>query len=148
MQELISAGFSGNRDEFRSQIAEAQVCLREELANIQQRLVADLTAETTRSINSANSSIAALDEQLWITDQRLGQRIDDLSHQVRCNISFVELQEIHKVKEDLRQESPILRTRRAEGTAVQPHNKSLGEPIAVSSQQPRRYSATGLIVTA
>jgi len=143
---LISAGLSGNRDEFRSQLTEAQVCLGEELANVQQRLVADLKAETTRGINRVNSSIAALDEQLWITDQRLGQRIDDLSHQVRGNISFVELQGLQatammEVKEQIRQESPFLRTRRAEGIAVQPH-KALREPIA------RRYPATGSSVTA
>lgn len=147
VQVLISAGLSGNRDEFRSQITEAQVCLGEELANVQQRLIADLKAETTRGINRVNSSIAALDEQLWITDQRLGQRIDDLSHQLRGSISFVEVQGL-QVKEELRQESPCLRTWKAEGIAAQSHNKASREPTALSNQRPKGHTATGSSVTA
>jgi len=140
VQVLISARLTGTRDEFRSQITEAQVCLGEELANVQHRLISDLKTETTLGINRVNSSIAALDEQLWITDQRLGQRIDDLSHQVRGNISLFELQGL-QVKEEPRQESPCFRTWRGEGIATQPHNKASQEPIALSSQR-RRNSAT------
>jgi len=133
VQMLIRAQLSDNRDEFRSQITEAQVCLGEELASVQQRLIADLKAETTLGINRVNSGIASLDEQLWITDQRLGQRIDDLSHQIRGNISYLELQGL-LVKKEPCQEGPCLRMHRAKGIATQPHNKASHEPIALSSR--------------
>ncbi|CAE7269673.1 unnamed protein product [Symbiodinium natans] len=60
-------------------IQEAQVRLSEDVVALQQRLVAELRAETTAAINRESAALAALDEQLWITDQRLGQRIDDLA---------------------------------------------------------------------
>eukprot|EP00435_Cladocopium_sp_Y103_P049394 s435_g14.t2 len=56
--------------------------LSDDLVAMQQRLVSELRAETTLALNRESAAIAALDEQLWITDQRLGQRIDDLE-QVR-----------------------------------------------------------------
>jgi len=61
---------------------DVQVRLSDDLVAMQQRLVSDLRAETTLALNRESAAIAALDEQLWITDQRLGQRIDDLE-QVR-----------------------------------------------------------------
>merc|ERR1712232_851013 len=36
--------------------------------------------EDTRHLKSEAAAIAALDEQLWLTDQRLGQRVDELQH--------------------------------------------------------------------
>lgn len=61
---------------------DVQARLSDDLVATQQRLVSDLRAETTLALNRESAAIAALDEQLWITDQRLGQRIDDLE-QVR-----------------------------------------------------------------
>lgn len=45
--------------------------------------VRDLSAETKELENA----IAALDEQLWLTDQRLGQRIDDVAHAQGMHLS-------------------------------------------------------------
>lgn len=54
------------------------------LAALQKRLAAELRAETVAAIRTEKSAVAALDEQLWLTDQRLGQRIDELAQlQVR-----------------------------------------------------------------
>jgi hypothetical protein len=66
--------------EMRAVVEDSQARLEEELVSMQQRLVAELRAETTAAFNRESAAIAALDEQLWITDQRLGQRIDELSH--------------------------------------------------------------------
>jgi len=51
---------------------------KEELASLQRRLGAELRAETRALLKSEQNTLAALDEQLWLTDQRLGQRIDEL----------------------------------------------------------------------
>merc|ERR1712048_31072 len=48
-------------------------------ATMQQQLMADLRAETATLLRNEASAVAVLDEQLWVTDQRLGQRIDDLA---------------------------------------------------------------------
>eukprot|EP00439_Symbiodinium_sp_Y106_P085648 s218_g29.t1 len=63
----------------KSCVQEAQVRLSEDVVALQQRLVAELRAETTAALNRESAALAALDEQLWITDQRLGQRIDELA---------------------------------------------------------------------
>ncbi|CAE7873567.1 unnamed protein product [Symbiodinium microadriaticum] len=63
----------------QSCVQEAQVRLSEDVVALQQRLVAELRAETTTALNRESAALAALDEQLWITDQRLGQRIDELA---------------------------------------------------------------------
>jgi hypothetical protein len=54
--------------------------LKGELVGLQKRLVSELRAETTAAFRSEAAAVAALDEQLWLTDQRLGQRIDELVH--------------------------------------------------------------------
>jgi hypothetical protein len=51
-----------------------------ELLATLQRGVADLRAETTAAFRSESAAISGLDEQLWLTDQRLGQRIDELAN--------------------------------------------------------------------
>lgn len=52
--------------------------LQDELASLQRQLGAELRAEARALLKQEQHSIAALDEQLWLTDQRLGQRIDEL----------------------------------------------------------------------
>lgn len=56
-----------------------QSSLQGELAAVQKRLAAELRSEMRGLLKSEQSAIAALDEQLWRTDQRLGQRIDELA---------------------------------------------------------------------
>jgi len=46
---------------------------------LQKRLSAELKAEIRAMMKNEQTAIAALDEQLWLTDQRLGQRIDELA---------------------------------------------------------------------
>ncbi|CAL1147783.1 unnamed protein product [Cladocopium goreaui] len=80
-------GHDGNNGNNGTEVANSvlltlEARLSDDLVAMQQRLVSDLRAETTLALNRESAAIAALDEQLWITDQRLGQRIDDLE-QVR-----------------------------------------------------------------
>lgn len=52
--------------------------LREEFGSSLKKLSAELRSETRALLKSEQNAIAALDEQLWLTDQRLGQRVDEL----------------------------------------------------------------------
>merc|ERR1712118_104193 len=61
--------------------------LIQDIAKQQQRLVSELRGEITTAFKSEAAAIAALDEQLWLTDQRLGQRIDDVAHAQGMHLS-------------------------------------------------------------
>jgi len=63
---------------FTSESEACQATLREEIASVQCRLGAELRAEARALLKTEQNALAALDEQLWLTDQRLGQRIDEL----------------------------------------------------------------------
>merc|ERR1712136_356522 len=67
-------------DVARKQVSDSEVRLGDELGHLQQRLISELRAETTAAFRSEAAAVAALDEQIWLTDQRLGQRIDELLH--------------------------------------------------------------------
>lgn len=64
--------------EMQNQLEGTRAHLGEDLASLQQRLVSELRAETMAAIGRDSASIASLDEQLWISDQRLSRRIDEL----------------------------------------------------------------------
>eukprot|EP00927_Polykrikos_kofoidii_P046560 TRINITY_DN40762_c0_g1_i1.p1 TRINITY_DN40762_c0_g1~~TRINITY_DN40762_c0_g1_i1.p1 ORF type:complete len:663 (+),score=118.50 TRINITY_DN40762_c0_g1_i1:52-2040(+) len=65
-------------DDLRRALEVAQASIREEFGTHQRKLLAEVRAETRAFMKSEQNSIAALDEQLWLTDQRLGQRLDEL----------------------------------------------------------------------
>merc|ERR1712136_547855 len=67
-------------DVARKQVSDSEVRLGDELGSLQQRLISELRAETTAAFRSEAAAVASLDEQIWLTDQRLGQRIDELLH--------------------------------------------------------------------
>jgi len=50
----------------------------EEVTAAQKKTTAELRLELRSSLRSEAAAVAALDEQLWLTDQRLGQRIEEL----------------------------------------------------------------------
>merc|ERR1712125_194037 len=56
--------------------------LREELRPEHRKLNGEFQAELRALRKQEESQLAALDEQLWLTDQRIGQRIDDLCRTV------------------------------------------------------------------
>merc|ERR1712125_260813 len=56
--------------------------LREELRQEHRKLNGEFQAELRALRKQGESQLAALDEQLWLTDQRIGQRIDDLCRTV------------------------------------------------------------------
>lgn len=85
LRKLVDAWQTGFREElavlqrrFSTDLDGLQGGMREELGLLQRRLGAELRAETRALFKTEQNAIAALDEQLWLTDQRLGQRIDEL----------------------------------------------------------------------
>eukprot|EP00930_Biecheleria_cincta_P056971 TRINITY_DN4298_c1_g2_i2.p1 TRINITY_DN4298_c1_g2~~TRINITY_DN4298_c1_g2_i2.p1 ORF type:complete len:561 (-),score=116.13 TRINITY_DN4298_c1_g2_i2:577-2259(-) len=80
LESEFQTALAACRQETRSQLIAVEERLGEQQASLQQRLAAELRSETTATRNRESAAIAALDEQLWITDQRLGQRIDQLAH--------------------------------------------------------------------
>jgi len=78
----------------RGQLEDLRLRLSEHVHAAQALLVKELRAETLAALNREAASIAALDEQLWITDQRLGQRIDELAHlHLRERVALAERQQ-------------------------------------------------------
>jgi len=73
-----------------SQVSQELEDLKAEAVAIQRRLVSELRAETTAAFRSEAAAVAALDEQLWLTDQRLGQRIDELARAHRDTVTIIE----------------------------------------------------------
>merc|ERR1712083_1214214 len=71
-------GSREGQEEVKSKIDALQRSLRKELEQLHWRLSAELKVECRASIKQAQNNIMALDEQLWMTDQRLGQRIDEV----------------------------------------------------------------------
>lgn len=80
MSSHLELRIDTNAREIRTQIEALQTQLSEQCIGMQQKLIAELRAETTAAFKSEAAAVAALDEQLWLTDQRLGQRIDELAH--------------------------------------------------------------------
>mmetsp|Transcript_44354 Transcript_44354/g.105013 ORF Transcript_44354/g.105013 Transcript_44354/m.105013 type:complete len:378 (+) Transcript_44354:94-1227(+) len=52
-------------------------------ASAQEKLIADLRAEIAVAFRDEAATVAALDEQIWMTDRRLGQRIEALTDIVK-----------------------------------------------------------------
>lgn len=86
--ELVA--LAATKADIQNIVDNSQFNLKEELVTLQKRLVAELRAETTAAFRSESASVAALDEQLWLTDQRLGQRIDELAHAHQECVTVVE----------------------------------------------------------
>jgi len=61
-----------------SELESWQSGIEQDLSALQRRSAAELRVEVRTAIRNEAAAVAALDEQLWLTDQRLGQRIDDL----------------------------------------------------------------------
>lgn len=95
------------RLEFRELFQELESKHREESGKHLQRLIAELRAETSSAFRSEAAAVAALDEQLWLTDQRLGQRIDELVHSHRDSISVLERRIGNVLQNRLREKSPL-----------------------------------------
>jgi len=76
-----------NFDEFRSSVQASQVRievslesrLQDGLVDLKRNISATLQSETATLLRNELSAVKALDEQVWMTDQRLGQRIDELA---------------------------------------------------------------------
>lgn len=65
-------------DACRKWVEDSQARFCEDLLATQQRAVHELRNETTAACRAEAAARAALDEQLWLTDQRLTQRINEL----------------------------------------------------------------------
>jgi len=89
-----SAAKQADLDELRQEMKrwteDSQASLADDLLARHHKLVSELRAETTAAFRSEAAAVAALDEQLWLTDQRLCQRIDQLTCVQRENITVIE----------------------------------------------------------
>merc|ERR1711920_1111950 len=81
--------FAALQQHVASEIEIVQNSFRKELEQLHWRLSAELKVECRASIKQEQNNIMALDEQLWMTDQRLGQRIDELLKVVSRNEKVV-----------------------------------------------------------
>lgn len=73
-------------DEARKRLREDfelwQSSLEQDVAALQRKGAAELRVEVRTAIRNEAAAVAALDEQLWLTDQRLGGRIDDMEQTI------------------------------------------------------------------
>jgi len=58
-----------------------QVALEQELSNMNRRAASEIRAETRKALHAEAAAVAALDEQLWLTDKKLSRRIEEVVHQ-------------------------------------------------------------------
>lgn len=73
-------------DEARKRLREDfelwQGSLEQDVAALQRKGAAELRVEVRTAIRNEAAAVAALDEQLWLTDQRLGGRINELEQTI------------------------------------------------------------------
>eukprot|EP00930_Biecheleria_cincta_P039661 TRINITY_DN27247_c0_g1_i1.p1 TRINITY_DN27247_c0_g1~~TRINITY_DN27247_c0_g1_i1.p1 ORF type:complete len:894 (+),score=185.94 TRINITY_DN27247_c0_g1_i1:48-2684(+) len=73
-------------DEARKRLREDfelwQSSLEQDVAALQRKGAAELRVEVRTAIRNEAAAVAALDEQLWLTDQRLGGRIDEMEQTI------------------------------------------------------------------
>mmetsp|Transcript_99823 Transcript_99823/g.177670 ORF Transcript_99823/g.177670 Transcript_99823/m.177670 type:complete len:941 (+) Transcript_99823:57-2879(+) len=74
MDRRLEESRRGLRADFESW----QSGLEQDVTALQQKGAAELRVEVRTAIRNEAAAVAALDEQLWLTDQRLSRRIDDL----------------------------------------------------------------------
>merc|ERR1712060_581153 len=89
LQRSLRNEFAALQQHVASEIEVVQNAFHKELEQVHWRLSADLKVEVRASIKQEQNNIVALDEQLWMTDQRLGQRIDELLKVVSHNEKVV-----------------------------------------------------------
>merc|ERR1712136_631055 len=80
VQEHLSVELSNEVRSVRQSEEALKDEIRRELKSVQKHMAAELSSEVRAAHKAEESAVAALDQQLWLTDQRLGQRIDDLTH--------------------------------------------------------------------
>jgi len=83
-KESFECRFTDWQEKLRNLMESLQSSCREELAVLQRKVTVELRAEARTLLKSEQNAIAALDEQLWLTDQRLGQRIDEMVQLVQA----------------------------------------------------------------
>jgi len=75
----------------RRERLDSQVRFGDDLAAIQSKLLTALRSEMTAAFRSEAAAVSALDEQLWLKDQQLRQRIDQAANvQMRERIAVIE----------------------------------------------------------
>lgn len=75
--DVLQAQVSTLGRDLSSEVQENKERIREELLAGQRKLTGEVR-EARSLFKEEQNAIAALDEQLWLTDQRLGQRIDEI----------------------------------------------------------------------
>eukprot|EP00747_Dinoflagellata_sp_TGD_P212024 gnl/TRDRNA2_/TRDRNA2_85164_c0_seq1.p1 gnl/TRDRNA2_/TRDRNA2_85164_c0~~gnl/TRDRNA2_/TRDRNA2_85164_c0_seq1.p1 ORF type:complete len:574 (-),score=105.83 gnl/TRDRNA2_/TRDRNA2_85164_c0_seq1:124-1845(-) len=90
MRSALEVSSEATREEVDARLRESQVSLarkldvwqvrlERDLSTESKRLVQELRLETQAALKDEHAAVKALDQQLWLTDQRLGQRVDAVS---------------------------------------------------------------------
>lgn len=150
LRKMMDVAVGGIREELGSlerrvaADAEAkQSGVKEEVVSAQRRLGAELRAEIRSAIKQEQTTMSALDEQLWLTDQRLGQRIDELVQQVAARDRVSAAQSMAELAQAARGDRVTI-TEMAGGTfGARPSTPTMpaaAEPVATAYEpaQPRR----------
>lgn len=104
--ELSGVARQADLEDMQCLFEKANRRLGDDLLAHQQRLISELRSETNMAFKSEAASVTALDEQMWLTDQRLGQRIDKVDQQTReCTASAENLLRTHNEFRRSHQES-------------------------------------------
>jgi len=94
--EVAVAARQSDLEEVQRLFEKAHRRLGDDLIAHQQRLISELRSETTAALKDEADHVAALDEQVWLSDQRLGQRVDKVDQQCReCTKNLEEVARSH-----------------------------------------------------
>eukprot|EP00933_Yihiella_yeosuensis_P029011 TRINITY_DN22750_c0_g1_i1.p1 TRINITY_DN22750_c0_g1~~TRINITY_DN22750_c0_g1_i1.p1 ORF type:complete len:1048 (+),score=226.39 TRINITY_DN22750_c0_g1_i1:382-3144(+) len=67
-----------NQKVVEAELQKTRSTVEQDMSTLQRRASAELRIEVRTAIRNEAAAVAALDEQLWLTDQRLSQRIDEV----------------------------------------------------------------------
>jgi len=77
-RETLGALAREGQDELRDELRRAEQTIRDEVVCQHRKLSTELRAEHRGTLKSEHTAVAALDEQLWMVERRMSQRIDEL----------------------------------------------------------------------
>jgi len=79
--EVLNSRVEESKRETDLHFEQFQVRMAEDVLGLQQRLLATMRAELTAAFRSEAAAVTALDEQLWMKDQKLRQQVDKVASQ-------------------------------------------------------------------
>jgi len=130
-KQSVEWATKGGLEDFRRELKrwteDSQAALAEDLLARNQKLVSDLRSETTAAFRSEAAAVAALDEQLWLSEQRLSQRIDAIALPPRENMTIIE-RKIGEPDQIVQQRSTMEDVKEENTVHIRPPPPILGAP--------------------